>query len=79
LYDSVFEDFDTARNDTVDLLEFRTSLKQILLAIADGLGSAPITMLLEEGSLLGTAADHQTNSNRSARPIDANDVPPPNA
>lgn len=55
LYDSVFEDFDTDRNNTVCLPEFRSSLQQILLAIADGLGSAPITMLLEEGSLLGTA------------------------
>jgi len=79
LYDSVFEDFDTDRNNTVDLPEFRSSLKQIVLAIADGLGSAPITMLLEEGSLLGTAVDHQTTSTRSARPIDATDVPTPNA
>lgn len=76
LYDSVFEDFDTDRSDTVDLPEFRSSLKQILLAIADGLGIAPITMLLEEGSLLSTAADHQI---ASVRPIDANNAPRPNA
>lgn len=80
LYDSVFEDFDTDHNNTVDLPEFRSSLNQILLAIADGLGSAPITMLVEAGSLLGDAADHETLSRSSssvpARPIDANNVPP---
>lgn len=59
LYDSVFQDFDTDHNDTVDLNEFRSSLNQILLAIADGLGSAPLTMVVEDGSLLGTCGGSQ--------------------
>lgn len=39
--------------------EFKTEMKKILLAIADGLGSAPIQMVLEDDdkSLLKQAAD----------------------
>lgn len=74
LYDSVFESFDTDQNDTVDLKEFRSSLRQILLAIAEGLGSCPLTMLLEEGSLLKDAVDHETHSAKAVS-IEHKDVP----
>ena len=74
LYDSVFESFDTDQNDTVDLKEFRSSLRQILLAIAEGLGSCPLTMLLEEGSLLKDAVDHETHSAKVTS-VEHKDVP----
>ncbi|KAK9283075.1 hypothetical protein L1049_012184 [Liquidambar formosana] len=48
LYDSIFEKFDCDRSGTVDLEEFRSEMKKILLAIADGLGSSPIQMALED-------------------------------
>ncbi|KAI5067018.1 hypothetical protein GOP47_0017546 [Adiantum capillus-veneris] len=51
LYDSVFEKFDTDHSGTVDLDEFRKQMRDILLAIADGLGASPIqeTLPMLEG------------------------------
>lgn len=59
LYDSIFEQFDLDRNGTVDLDEFRSEMRKIMLAIADGLGSAPIQIALEDddNSFLKQAAD----------------------
>lgn len=59
LYDSVFDSFDGDNSGTVDRQEFRSQMKMIMLAIADGLGSSPIQMALEDDShsLLQKAAD----------------------
>ncbi|KAL0429336.1 UNVERIFIED_CONTAM: hypothetical protein Sradi_0559600 [Sesamum radiatum] len=59
LYDSIFEKFDCDHSGTVDQKEFRDELKNILLAIAEGLGSSPIQMALEDDdqSFLKKAAD----------------------
>ncbi|KAL3537278.1 hypothetical protein ACH5RR_000644 [Cinchona calisaya] len=59
LYDSIFDKFDCDKNGTVDMEEFRNEMKKIMLAIADGLGSCPIQMALEDGddSFLKLAAD----------------------
>ncbi|XP_022766874.1 uncharacterized protein LOC111311611 [Durio zibethinus] len=59
LYDSIFDKFDCDGSGTVDLQEFRSEMKKILLAIADGLGSCPIQMALEDDdqSFLKKAAD----------------------
>ncbi|KAG2670261.1 hypothetical protein I3843_14G075500 [Carya illinoinensis] len=60
LYDSIFEKFDCDGSGTVDMDEFRAEMKKIMLAIADGLGSSPIQMALEDDdnqSLLKKAAD----------------------
>ncbi|ESQ39061.1 hypothetical protein EUTSA_v10001674mg [Eutrema salsugineum] len=59
LYDSIFEKFDTDQSGSVDLEEFRSEMKKIVLAIADGLGSCPITMALDDGddNFLKKAAD----------------------
>ncbi|MBA0721789.1 hypothetical protein Golax_009293 [Gossypium laxum] len=59
LYNSIFERFDCDGSGTVDLQEFRSEMKKILLAIADGLGSCPIQMVLEDDdqSFLKKAAD----------------------
>ncbi|MBA0746778.1 hypothetical protein Gogos_009267 [Gossypium gossypioides] len=59
LYNSIFERFDCDGSGTVDLQEFRSEMKNILLAIADGLGSCPIQMVLEDNdqSFLKKAAD----------------------
>ncbi|CAL1377385.1 unnamed protein product [Linum trigynum] len=48
LYDSIFDKFDGDRNGKVDLEEYRSEVRKILLAIADGLGSSPIQMALED-------------------------------
>jgi len=60
LYDSVFDGFDTDHNNKVDLNEFRSEMKNIMLAIADGLGAAPIQLLLDEGSLLKDAVEFES-------------------
>ncbi|XP_071716221.1 uncharacterized protein [Rutidosis leptorrhynchoides] len=59
LYDSVFATFDGDHNGTVDRDEFRSEMKKIMLAIADGLGSSPIQMAVEDDdqSFLKQAAD----------------------
>lgn len=57
LYDSVFATFDGDRNGTVDRDEFRSEMKKIMLAIADGLGSSPIQMAVEDDGFLKQAAD----------------------
>lgn len=59
LYNSIFERFDCDGSGTIDLQEFRSEMKKILLAIADGLGSCPIQMVLEDDdqSFLKKAAD----------------------
>ncbi|KAJ4869235.1 Calcium-binding EF-hand family protein [Raphanus sativus] len=59
LYDSIFDKFDTDQSGSVDLEEFRSEMKKIVLAIADGLGSCPITMALDDNddNLLKKAAD----------------------
>ncbi|CAA7050578.1 unnamed protein product [Microthlaspi erraticum] len=59
LYDSIFEKFDTDQSGSVDLEEFRSEMKKIVLAIADGLGFCPIRMVLDddEDNILKKAAD----------------------
>ncbi|GFY92123.1 calcium-binding EF-hand family protein [Actinidia rufa] len=64
LYDSIFERFDCDKSGTVDLEEFRAEMKKIMLAIADGLGSSPIQMALDDDSLLKLAADLEASKNR---------------
>ncbi|KAI3824655.1 hypothetical protein L1987_06122 [Smallanthus sonchifolius] len=59
IYDSVFRSFDEDQNGTVDPEEFRSEMKKIMLAVADGLGSSPIQMAVEDDdqSFLKKAAD----------------------
>ncbi|XAR54300.1 hypothetical protein NMG60_11029363 [Bertholletia excelsa] len=59
LYDSIFEKFDCDKNGTIDREEFKSEMKKIMLAIADGLGSCPIQMALEDDdqNFLKQAAD----------------------
>ncbi|KAI8545691.1 hypothetical protein RHMOL_Rhmol07G0059000 [Rhododendron molle] len=68
LYDSIFEKFDSDGSESVDLEEFRSETRKIMLAIADGLGSSPIQMALEDDdeSLLKQAADLEASKNQGA-------------
>lgn len=52
VYESMFVLFDHDLNGKVDLQEFKEETKQILLAMANGLGSIPLQMALEHDSLL---------------------------
>ncbi|KAH7656557.1 EF-hand-containing protein [Dioscorea alata] len=59
LYDSIFDQFDLDQSGSVDRDEFRSEMRRIMLAIADGLGSSPIQIAVEDDghSFLQLAAD----------------------
>ncbi|CAA7407921.1 unnamed protein product [Spirodela intermedia] len=61
LHGSLFAQFDRDGNGAVDLEEFRSETKEMLLAVANGLGFLPVQMVLEEGSLLKTAVDRESS------------------
>ncbi|RDX69553.1 hypothetical protein CR513_51321, partial [Mucuna pruriens] len=52
VYESLFVQFDHDLNGRVDLKEFKEETKQIMLAMATGLGTVPLQMALEHDSLL---------------------------
>lgn len=60
VYDSLFMQFDHDSNGTVDLLEFKEETKQMMLAVANGLGYLPVQMILEEDSFLKKAVDRES-------------------
>ena len=60
VYGSIFEKFDRDGSGEVDLVEFREETKEMLLAVANGLGFLPVQMVLEEGSLLKMAVDRES-------------------
>ncbi|RAL45161.1 unnamed protein product [Cuscuta campestris] len=66
LYDSIFANFDADHSGSVDLAEFKSEVRKIMLAIADGLGSSPIQMVLDESdgdkNFLKQAADKEAAS-----------------
>jgi hypothetical protein len=59
LYDSVFEKFDSDRDGRVDFGEFCSQMKDILLAIAAGLGSSPIQVAIDDDGILQDAVNHE--------------------
>nr|XP_043623079.1 uncharacterized protein LOC122594835 [Erigeron canadensis] len=61
LYDSIFSSFDEDKNGTIDINEFRSEVKKIMLAVADGLGSSPIQVAVDDDdrSFLKKAADYE--------------------
>ncbi|EEF33417.1 uncharacterized protein LOC8265572 [Ricinus communis] len=60
VYDSLFLQFDHDLNGTVDLEEYMTETKKMLLAMANGIGLLPIQMVLEEDSLLKKAVEKES-------------------
>ncbi|XP_051214724.1 uncharacterized protein [Lolium perenne] len=61
LYDAVFEQFDADHSGAVDHAEFRDEMRRIMLAVADGLGSQPLQVAVDDegGSFLLEAAEHE--------------------
>ncbi|XP_021274746.1 calcium uptake protein, mitochondrial-like [Herrania umbratica] len=60
VYDSLFGQFDRNSNGTVDLEEFKTETKQMMQAMANGMGFLPVQMVLEEGSFLKKAVEWES-------------------
>ncbi|BAH94633.1 uncharacterized protein [Oryza sativa Japonica Group] len=59
LYHGLFLRFDRDGSGAVDLEEFRAEMKEVLLAVANGLGFLPVQMVVEEGSFLKVAVDRE--------------------
>lgn len=59
VYSSIFVQFDHDSNGTVDLKEFKQEMKEMMVAMANGLGFLPIQMVLEENSFLKKAIDRE--------------------
>ncbi|PNY03116.1 hypothetical protein L195_g026439 [Trifolium pratense] len=62
VYQSLFVQFDHNLNGAVDLEEFKKETKQMMLAMADGMGFLPIQMVLEEDSILKLAVEREYNN-----------------
>ncbi|XP_022771713.1 uncharacterized protein LOC111314534 [Durio zibethinus] len=60
VYNSLFVQFDHDSNGTVDLEEFKAEMKRMMLAMANGMGFLPVQMVLEEGSFLKKAVEHES-------------------
>ncbi|CAL5001347.1 unnamed protein product [Urochloa decumbens] len=59
LYRGLFARFDRDGSGEVDRDEFRAEMKEVLLAVANGLGFLPVQMVIEEGSFLKVAVDRE--------------------
>ncbi|KAK6919271.1 EF-hand domain [Dillenia turbinata] len=57
VYGSLFFQFDHDSNGSVDLEEFKAEMKEMMLAMASGLGCLPVQMALEEDSFLKLAVE----------------------
>ncbi|CAD6264597.1 unnamed protein product [Miscanthus lutarioriparius] len=59
LYRGLFARFDRDGSGKVDRHEFRAEMKEVMLAVANGLGFLPVQMVVEEGSFLRVAVDRE--------------------
>ncbi|KAL3537864.1 hypothetical protein ACH5RR_001230 [Cinchona calisaya] len=59
LYDALFEKFDANENGTIDRDEFRTLMKEIMVAKARGIGNSPVSIILQDDSLLMRAIEYK--------------------
>ncbi|XP_059283004.1 uncharacterized protein LOC132036640 [Lycium ferocissimum] len=60
VYSSIFVQFDRDSNGTVDMEEFKQETKEMMVAMANGLGFLPVQMVLEENSFLKKAVDRES-------------------
>ncbi|GMP60778.1 hypothetical protein CsSME_00023499 [Camellia sinensis var. sinensis] len=58
MYDTLFEKFDVDRNGKIDREEFRSLMREIVLAKACGLGQSPVLVILQGDSLLMRAVEY---------------------
>lgn len=59
LYDAIFKRFDEDQNGVIDPMEFRSLVRELMLAMARGFGDLPVLVALEQDSLLMKAAQHE--------------------
>jgi Ca2+-binding EF-hand superfamily protein len=59
MHRGVFARFDRDGSGKVDRHEFRAGMREVMLAVASGLGFLPVQMVVEEGSFLKVAVDRE--------------------
>ncbi|XP_020588091.1 uncharacterized protein LOC110029933 [Phalaenopsis equestris] len=59
LYRGIYKKFDRDGDENVDLEDFRAEMKEVLLAVAEGMGFMPVHMVVEEGSFLRMAVEKE--------------------
>ncbi|KAG2619928.1 uncharacterized protein LOC120665798 [Panicum virgatum] len=59
LYRGLFARFDRDGSGEVDRDEFRAEMREVMLAVANGLGFLPVQMVVEDGSFLKVAVDRE--------------------
>lgn len=52
LYDALFNKFDVDQSGTIDREEFSALMKEVMLAKARGIGNSPVSVILQNDSLL---------------------------
>ncbi|KAL5566921.1 hypothetical protein UlMin_030085 [Ulmus minor] len=59
LFDEIFERFDVDKNGGIDREEFRSLSKEIMLAMARGIGDSPVQVAVDRESLLMKAVEYE--------------------
>lgn len=60
LYDKFFASFDEDNDGMIDPGEFKSLLREMMLALARGIGGTPVLMALQPESFLIKAAEHES-------------------
>ncbi|XP_050224882.1 uncharacterized protein LOC126674479 [Mercurialis annua] len=63
LYDAILERFDEHRNGSIDEEGFRCLMKELMLAMARGIGNFPILMVLDTQSMMMKAVEYELSKN----------------
>ncbi|XVF31191.1 hypothetical protein REPUB_Repub16aG0124300 [Reevesia pubescens] len=58
-YSTIFERFDEDGNGKIDCNEFTSFMREIMLAMARGIGTLPVIVALDQDSLLMMAVKHE--------------------
>ncbi|KAJ0078643.1 hypothetical protein Patl1_23355 [Pistacia atlantica] len=64
VYDTVFERFDENGDGNIDRSQFGALMREIMLAMARGIGNSLVLMALEQDSLLRKAVEHESASKK---------------
>ncbi|KAK4596314.1 hypothetical protein RGQ29_014377 [Quercus rubra] len=62
LYEVIFKRFDKDEKGFIDRMEFESLIRELMLAMACGIGDLPVLVALKEHSLLMKAVQHELAS-----------------
>ncbi|EEF49696.1 EF-hand calcium-binding domain-containing protein 1 [Ricinus communis] len=63
LYDAIFERFDEDKNGSINKQQFRSLMRELMFAMARGIGNSPILMALDTESMMMKAVEHEHSKN----------------